>query len=179
MSYNHLFDAFSLSFLPNDGMTLWREEWYCTYCTVLYSKTTDLLCACRTNLSDCDFSSPKPQDYNDETDLLNDEHQKPESAQSQLPKTVSTSPISPTDLTALSEISLADDEESTIDEPVGEHSRPPSVSDLALNSAAKEIQRLEGELKKVNVDRDHWKTLAKQVGTFYLLLVLFLIGNYV
>lgn len=106
------------------------------------------------------------QDYGeDEIDLLGDEHLKPKSAQLQPPK-ASTS-TSHADLTTLSEISLADDEE-TVDTS-GDHSRstlPPSVSDLALDSAAKEIHRLEGELKKVSLDRDHWKTLAKQVGTF-------------
>lgn len=124
---------------------------------------------CRTNLTDCDFFSTfkTQQEYNDEIDLLSNAHPNPESAQSQPPK-APTSQTSSTDLTALSEISLADDEESTVNT-VGEHSRAavlPSVGDLALDSAAKEIQRLEGELKKVSVDRDHWKTLAKQVGTF-------------
>lgn len=64
------------------------------------------------------------------------------------------------------------DDEESLTAPAGDHSgrpttvAPSSISDLALDSAAKEIQRLAGELAKVNADRDHWKTLAKQVGDF-------------
>lgn len=132
------------------------------------------LCHCRTKTCLTGiaffFFPHSKQDYHDEIDLLGNE--RPKSSATPQPEKASAS-TSATDLTALAEISLADDEESTA--PAGDHTdrptiAPSSISDLALDSATKEIRRLEIELKKVDADRDHWKTLAKQVSAALFIL---------
>ena len=52
---------------------------------------------------------------------------------------------------------------------------PPSIQDLALDSASKRIIRLERELKKIEGDRQHWRSLAKQASGIYSLFNLFMV----
>jgi len=72
---------------------------------------------------------------------------------------------SSTDSQELSTISLDDEHHESDLSPSPSSSRPlpRTVTDLALDSATAHIHQLEDELKKIAVDRQHWRALAKQV----------------
>lgn len=58
---------------------------------------------------------------------------------------------------------------------------PANITNLSLDSATIKIRSLEDEIRKIDIDRQHWHSLAKQVSlmfflSYFLLLLLFTIN---